>query len=152
MKNHQSRPTGSIAFSEVNATNYSRNKNYNSHGRGRGRGRGHGRGQFFGRSRGNKYNNIPQPLQTQPQKKLKSVIVDVQERPQYKSETVCFRCGSKGHWSRVCRTPSHLCQLYKASLKGKEKETNFNEHHTPIDDTTHLDVSDFTDDFTDNRN
>ena len=60
--------------------------------------------------------------------------------------------GSKGHWSRVCRTPSHLCQLYKASLKGKEKETNFNEHHTPVDDTTHLDVSDFTDDFTDDRN
>ena len=65
---------------------------------------------------------------------------------------MCFRCGSKGHWARVCRTPPHLCQLYKASLKGKENETNFNEHHTPINDTTHLDVSDFTDDFTDNRN
>ena len=37
-------------------------------------------------------------------------------------------------------------------MKGKEKETNFNEHHTPINDTTHLDVSDFTDDFTDNIN
>ena len=95
MKNHQSRPTGSVAFPEVNAINYSRYKNYNSHGRGRVR--GHGRGQFFGRGCGNKYNNIPQPLQTQPQKKLKSVIID--ERPQYKSETVCFRCGSKRHWS-----------------------------------------------------
>ena len=42
MKNHQSRPTGSVAFPEVNATNYSRYKNYNSHGRGRGRGRGRG--------------------------------------------------------------------------------------------------------------
>ena len=30
-------------------------------------------------------------------------------------------------------------------MKGKEKETNFNEHHTPVNDTTHLDVSDFTD-------
>ena len=37
-------------------------------------------------------------------------------------------------------------------MKGKKKETNFNEHHTPVNDTTHLDVSDFTDDFTDNRN
>ena len=58
MKNHQSRPTSSVAFPEVNATNYSKYKNYNSHGRERGRGRG--KGQFFGRGRGNKYNNIPQ--------------------------------------------------------------------------------------------
>ena len=91
-------------------------------------------------------------IQTQPQNKLKSVIGDVQERPQYKSETVCFRYGSKGHWARIFRTLPHLCQLYKASLKGKEKETNFNKYHTPVNDTTHLDVSDFTDDFTDNRN
>ena len=62
MKNHQSRPTGSIAFPEVNAINYSRYKNYNSHGREKGRGRG--RGQFFGRGRENKYNNTPQPIQT----------------------------------------------------------------------------------------
>ena len=65
---------------------------------------------------------------------------------------MCFRCGSKEHWARVCRTPTNLCQLYKASLKGKKKKINFNEHHTPVNDTTHLDVSDFTDDFTDNRN
>ena len=82
MKNHQSRPTSSIAFSEVNATNYFRYKIYNSHGCGRGRGRGRERGQFFGRGHGNKYNNTPQQIQTQPQKKLKSVISDVQERPQ----------------------------------------------------------------------
>ena len=97
MKNHQSRLTGSIAFPEVNITNYSRYKNYNSYGRGRGRGRGRVRGQFFGHSRENKYNNTPQQIQTQPQKKLKSVISDIQERPQHKFETVCFRCGSKGH-------------------------------------------------------
>ena len=65
--------------------------------------------------------------------------------PNINLKTVCFRCGSKGDWSRVCRTPPHLCQLYKASLKGKEKKINFNEHHTPVNDTTHLDVSNFTD-------
>ena len=65
---------------------------------------------------------------------------------------MCFRCGSKGHWTRVCRTPLHFCQLYKASLKDKEKKINFNEHHTPDNDTTYLDVSDFTDNFTDNGN
>ena len=98
MKNHQSHPIGSVAFSEANATNYSRYKNYNSHGCGKSRGRGRGRGQFFGRGRGNKYNNTPQQIQTQPQKKLNSVISDIQERPQHKSKTVYFRCGSKGHW------------------------------------------------------
>ena len=37
-------------------------------------------------------------------------------------------------------------------MKDKEKEINFNEHHTPDNDTTHPDVSDFTDNFTDNEN
>ena len=37
-------------------------------------------------------------------------------------------------------------------MKDKEKEINFNEHNTPDNDTTHLNVSDFTDNFTDNRN
>ena len=42
-------------------------------------------------------------------------------------ENVCFRCGMKGHWSRTCRTPKHLVDLYQASLndKGKSIETNF---------------------------
>ena len=57
--------------------------------------------------------------------------------------------GSKGHCSRVYRTLEHLCKLYKASLKGKEKEVNFTEHDDLMDDSTHLDALDFTDGFTD---
>ena len=62
----------------------------------------------------------------------------------------------KGHWSRTCRTPKHLVDLYQASTKGKENgiEMNFADHSNPEDsqvflDTqngegnTHLDVSDF---------
>ena len=49
----------------------------------------------------------------------------------------------------MCRTPEHLCELYKASLKGKEKKVNFTEHDDPMDDSTHLDASDFTNDFVD---
>ena len=49
----------------------------------------------------------------------------------------------------MCRTLEHLCKLYKASLKGKEKEVNFTKHDDPMDDSTHLDTSDFTDDFAD---
>ncbi|CAA7028235.1 unnamed protein product [Microthlaspi erraticum] len=63
-----------------------------------------------------------------------------------KRETVCYRCGTKGHWSRNCRTPRHLCTLYKDSAKGKGKEVNLAEHS---EGTTHLDASDFADDFDD---
>ena len=33
----------------------------------------------------------------------------------------------KGHWSRICRTPKHLADLYQALIKekGKEIEMNF---------------------------
>ena len=55
IKNHQSRPTGSAAFSEANAAfskNYGREYN---HGRGRGRGgdRGRGRSGFYNPSQNN---------------------------------------------------------------------------------------------------
>jgi hypothetical protein len=62
----------------------------------------------------------------------------------------------KEHWSRTCRTPKHLVDLYQASTKGKEKgiEMNFADHSNPEnsqvfldtqnrEDNTHLDVSDF---------
>ena len=62
----------------------------------------------------------------------------------------------EGHWSRTCRTPKHLVDLYQASIKEKEKgiETNFANHNDPEDsmnylhfpngvDMTHFDVSDF---------
>ena len=38
----------------------------------------------------------------------------------------------------------NLCTLYKESVKGKEKEVNFAEHS---EGTTHLDASDFVNDF-----
>ena len=74
-----------------------------------------------------------------------------EKNPQKKSlkdyENVCFRCGMKEHWSCVCRTPKYLADLYQASkhAKGKEIETNFIGHESPIN-ITHLDVSDFFED------
>jgi len=26
---------------------------------------------------------------------------------------ICYRCGAKDHWSRTCRTPKHLVELYQ---------------------------------------
>ncbi|KAL0334001.1 UNVERIFIED_CONTAM: hypothetical protein Sangu_1556300 [Sesamum angustifolium] len=51
-----------------------------------------------------------------------------------------------GHWSRTCRTPEHLIDLYQESLKNKNKkiETNFvDDESDGYIDMTHLDVADF---------
>jgi len=45
----------------------------------------------------------------------------LQNKPLNNSEDKCYRCGMKGHWSRTCRTPKHLVDLYQASIKEKEK-------------------------------
>jgi hypothetical protein len=39
----------------------------------------------------------------------------------------CFKCGIKGHWSRQCRTPKHLSDLYQQSkIKSKgQHESHF---------------------------
>lgn len=130
MKNHQSRPTGSSPFPEANATSY-------KGGRGRGRGRDPRRGRGRGRSnvwrRDSNENNF---WRNEKEKKSSSK----------KSESSCYRCGMSNHWSRTCRTPKHLVELYQASIKkkGKEVETNLVENdQNGILMDAHLDVSDF---------
>ncbi|XP_021723971.1 uncharacterized protein LOC110691361 [Chenopodium quinoa] len=119
MKNHESRPTGSTPFPEANVTTHNGKEtksidHSSSSGRGRGRGRGQwrgrGRGRGYGRSRGGHFTNSHshQKLERRDGKE--------------KSDTnICYRCGGKGHWSRVCRTPKHLIELYQESLKKGEK-------------------------------
>ncbi|GKE43618.1 hypothetical protein Tco_1470902, partial [Tanacetum coccineum] len=51
---------------------------------------------------------------------------------------------SANHWSKACRTPSHLCELYQASRKGKEKEVNHVDQF--VKTNTKLVASDFFDD------
>jgi prephenate dehydratase len=69
-----------------------------------------------------------------------------------KSEINYYRCGMTNHWSRTCRTPKHLVELYQTSIKKKkEVEIIFIENKSSglLMDTldllmdTHLDISDF---------
>ena len=47
------------------------------------------------------------------------------------------------HWSRICRTPKHLVDLYKASIKEKGKgiKTNIVDHNDLEDPMNYLDLS-----------
>lgn len=140
MLNHQSRPTGSAPFPEVNvaASNYNNygRKRARSNDRGRGRGgygRGRGHGRKFGPNDSTKNNN----------KRFKR---NEDGRAIKQHENACYRCGMKGHWSRTCRTPKHLADLYQKSQK--EKETNFvygepGPSFDGLNDDTFLDIADF---------
>lgn len=141
MKN-QARPAGSLALAEANATNKDDSKNNtNRWGRGRGRGtnyrynhnhnggrnsnsnsRGRGRGHGRGRGRGyiRNYHNGPYDNKSQPQRRNHDAGASTSKNP----DNICYRCGSTGHWSKMCRTQEHLCKLYKASIAGKNKEVN----------------------------
>jgi hypothetical protein len=145
MKNHQSRPTGTMAFPEANATNFKGRGSFDRF-RGRGGGRSQGRGNFRGRGRGRGFMNYNKPGRNYPTRHEKGKRI--QEGSSKNNDNLCYRCGKKGHWSRTCRTPEYLCKRYKESVaekgKGKEKEVNLNEHE-PEDDSVYLEAADFTD-------
>ncbi|XP_074271304.1 uncharacterized protein LOC141595238 [Silene latifolia] len=119
MQNHQIHPTSSSPIPEVNATVSERG----------GKKHGHGLGpkQFINKKKGG-YNS--KGGNNSYQKKEK------------RHESICHRCGSAGHWADVCRTPRHLVDLYKASIKAKDAETNFAQYEIPLS-STHLDLPDF---------
>ncbi|KAM6580901.1 uncharacterized protein LOC115695841 [Cannabis sativa] len=133
MKNHQSRPTGSMALPEVNATNY------NNYGRGRGRGQSQGRGCGRNQGRGRNGHNSSE-RNSDHQRKRQHADENVHGNYPQNPEDSCYRCGTKGHWSRTCHTTKHLCDLYQISVKEKEKEVNLIEQYDPVNDSTHLDA------------
>ena len=55
----------------------------------------------------------------------------IQNTPSNAHENNWHRCGMIWHWSRTCRTPKHLVDLYQASIKeqGKEIEMNFTDRN-----------------------
>ncbi|XP_075077245.1 uncharacterized protein LOC142163985 [Nicotiana tabacum] len=128
MRNHKNRPTRSTPLPEVDEV-YSR---YAKRRKGRDPVRGRCRGQrrnFLG------FNHPPKKNNHQKWK-------GKDEKPKAKgSEAEYYRCGGKGHWANIYRTPRHLVELYQASLKNKGPEANFVSNNEF--DITHLDMTDF---------
>ena len=136
MKNHQSRPTGSAPFPEVNVASLKVNAT-SSGGDNHKRGRGHKRGRWNkkGKNHGGQFHNQVPRHNSGPN--FKNVNrhkgkAHMNNAPR-NSEGACHRCGGNGHWARTCRTPKHLVDLYQASLKEKGVETNFLDQAKPMD-------------------
>jgi hypothetical protein len=114
------------SFPEANATSFKKN-----HGRGR------GRNNVWRREGHNTKSNDNNVGRYEKEKNSPSFK---------KSQSSCYRCGITNYWSRTCRTPKHLVELYQASIKKKEKEIEINfiqNESSGILMDTHLDVSDF---------
>jgi len=110
MKNHESRPVGSMPLLEVNLANY--------HQRERGCGSDHDRKINYN------HDGCLAPKNDQ-QYKWKDEKQEVMQKKIL--ESVCHRCGGMGHWSRTWRSSKCLVHLYQASLKkgNNNSEANF---------------------------
>ncbi|XP_070050088.1 uncharacterized protein [Nicotiana tomentosiformis] len=126
MKNHDNRPTGSTPLPEVDEV-------YSYYAK-----RGKGRRPIHGRGQGRNFPGVNHPPKKNNHQKWKGK----DEKPKANSsETECYRCGGKGHWANIYRTPRYLVELYQASLNNKCPEANFLSHNEF--DIIHLDVADF---------
>jgi len=140
MKNHEARPTGSAPFPEVNVAtsdpyNHGRGQDHNnnrghnfgrgrSHGLGRGRSHGLGRGRAINHGHGHGYKgNFKEKLHQHKWNKNAKKEKERGEKNGKKAENICYRCGSKSHWTCACYTPKHLVELYQESLKKKNIKT-----------------------------
>ncbi|XP_070057696.1 uncharacterized protein [Nicotiana tomentosiformis] len=89
IKNHESRPTGSCPFPEVNEMNFHQAKRRRGHGPSRDHSHGRGRNSNHGK------NNAPiNPTHHQQWKKKEPKHEAVQAT---NAENACYRCGEKGH-------------------------------------------------------
>ncbi|KAJ9546869.1 hypothetical protein OSB04_019412 [Centaurea solstitialis] len=109
-----------------------------------GRGQPFGRGHSYNRDHGRNYNHVPQGNRNQPHNNHDGLSHSENPGGSF------YICGSKDHWSRTCRIPPHLCQIYKESLKGKEKKEVNLVDNLKLDNlelpNTDLNVSDFFND------
>ena len=150
VQNNNARPTGSTPFPEANGTSFQ--KQEHNRGRGRGRGRGGWDHKRSSHQSPGESTHVHQKLDKFKQKR--NDWQDKTHKPPKDYKDVCYRCGSKGHWARVCRTQKHLVELYQAATgqtsrdkrKDQEQQKPVETNFINIDDDTHLDVSDFLED------
>ncbi|XP_021730989.1 uncharacterized protein LOC110697892 [Chenopodium quinoa] len=146
LKNHNLRPTGSLAtHHEANATSsYPPETNATRKGgRGYYNGRGRGRGNYRGRDRGRGRNNFQRNSIFKNSEKQKGQSSGSHKHTHSRGKNTCYKYGMTGRWGRTCRLAKHLVDLYQTSVKGKEKnaEANYvNKENAPCPT---LDVSDF---------
>ena len=108
MQNHLSRPTGTVAPHEAHATSFKKNDN---------KGKGTHKAPWKGKGKQFKKNKM--------QKSKKTLLGG-----EYgKQDQDCYRCGMRGHWSRICRTPKHIVDLYQELHGQKKKKQAQHEAH-----------------------
>ncbi|KAH0647833.1 hypothetical protein KY285_033081 [Solanum tuberosum] len=112
------------------------NEAYAHHAR-RGKGRGPNRGRDYGQERNSfpGVNHLSNKNHNQKEKR--------KDEKREATREGCFQCGGRGHYARDCSTHKHLVELYKKSLKKKEKNPEANFVSENQVDITHLDVADF---------
>lgn len=124
MNNNNLRPAGSQPVPEAHAISSGRAQNQPQGPGKRPRRRGKGR-----RGRKDTRGNLRQENPKQVQRAQKNPRAEAKSKPP--TESVCYHCGSTDHWSRICRTPRHLVDLYQASLKGGRAHAHAVEAHIP---------------------
>ncbi|KAM1926869.1 hypothetical protein ACFX13_033987 [Malus domestica] len=138
MKNHQARPTGATAVPEAHYSTNQHPKRQKRRGKG-GQKPSHQGQQSQGPSKGgNKAQKRPNLAPKAPNFKNKG------KAPATMNDDMCYRCGSKDHWSRICRAPKKVVDAYHS------RRTKFESNFLQVDEpeTTKMEVSDFQEDTT----
>ncbi|KAG2708079.1 hypothetical protein I3760_05G174700 [Carya illinoinensis] len=114
LRNHQSRPTGSISFPEVNGTRFTPFPEANGTSFQRNRGRGRGRKNYRSGSPRSDHTKVDNIIYTPYHQKWFNLEKGKCPQNKFlkKNENGCHRYGMTGHWSRTCRTAKHLVDLY----------------------------------------
>ena len=117
IRNHQSNPTGSESFTEVNVISSQ------THGRRRGHGRG--RNFQYHETHGSNHSNSQKMKTSWNHHKWNTTKVKqengkyIPNTPSKAHENNCHRCGMKRHLALTCHTPKHLANIYKVLIKEK---------------------------------
>ncbi|KAL6621237.1 hypothetical protein ACP70R_033669 [Stipagrostis hirtigluma subsp. patula] len=120
MQNHLSRPTGIIATPEANAISFKNKKDIKGKG-------------------SQKDSNGMAPKANNFKKKEWKSKKKTPQGPKYgEQDQECYRCGMRGHWSRICKTPKHIVEMYQ-ELQGKLKrmhEANYLESSKQVGESS----------------